>query len=319
MPTKIFPAYLFLGEESFLKQEAIEKLKSTLLDKNTQELNYNTFYAKDKNFNVSQMLDDLDTMPLLSKRRLVVLKEADSITASARASILSYLESPRESSVFVIESDLPAIKGEFLLKASKAAHLIYHRKLTGTGINTWLVKRAGLAGKKISIEAINAIKENLPNELRVISSNMDNIILYVGKRPLIKKQDIENIIGVSPSHTAFDLIDAIGKKDAKRALRIFSTLKRDKKRETELLGLLAWNARMLLRIKELFRIKNNMEMQQDLGLSPRAFERILRHASMLKKKEILVLLDEILRSDLAIKTGTSPGAVIERLIVKTCT
>ncbi|MDP8230635.1 MAG: DNA polymerase III subunit delta [Candidatus Gorgyraea atricola] len=318
MPTKIFPAYLFLGEEGFLKQEAIEKLKSTLLDKNTQDLNYNTFYAKDKNFNVSQMLDDLDTMPFLSKRRLVILKEADSVTVSAKTSILSYLESPRESSVFVIESDLPAIKGDFLLKASKAAHLIYHRKLTDSSINTWLVKRAGLAGKKISTEAIDAIKENLPNDLRVISSNMDNIILYVGKRPLIKKQDIENIVGVSPSHTAFDLIDAIGEKDAKRALRIFSTLKRDKKRETELLGLLAWNARMLLRIKELFRIKNNMEMRQDLDLSPRVFERILRHASMLKKKEILALLDEILRSDLAIKTGTSPGAVIERLIVRMC-
>ena len=318
MPTKIFPAYLFLGEEGFLKQEAIEKLKSTLLDKKTQDLNYNIFYAKDKNFNVSQMLDDLDTMPFLSKRRLVVLKEADSVTASAKTSILSYLEKPRESSVFVIESDLPAIKGDFLLKASKAAHLIYYRKLTETDINTWLIKRAGLAGKKISMEAINAIKENLPNDLRVISSNMDNIILYAGKRPLIKKQDIENIIGVSPSHTAFDLIDAVGKKDAKGALRIFSTLKRDKKRETELLGLLAWNARMLLRIKELFRIKNKMEMQQDLGLSPRVFERILRHASMLKKKEILTLLDEILRSDLDIKTGASPSMVLERLLVKMC-
>ncbi|MFC1620991.1 DNA polymerase III subunit delta [Candidatus Omnitrophota bacterium] len=318
MPTKIFPVYLFLGEEGFLKQEAVENLKSTLLDKNTQDLNYNIFHAKDKDFNVSSMLDSLDTMPFLSKRRLVVLKEADSVTASVKTSILSYLESPRESSVFVIESDLPVIKGEFLLKASKAAHLVYHRKLTDPGINAWLVKKAGLAEKKISIEAINAIKENLPNDLRVISSNMDSIILYVGKRPLIKKQDIDNIIGASPSHTAFDLIDTIGEKDAKKALCIFSTLKRDKKRETELLGLLAWNARMLLRIKELFKIKNNMEMRQDLGLSPRAFERILRHASMLKKKEILVLLDEILRSDLAIKTGASPAAVIERLIVKMC-
>ncbi|MFH1854425.1 MAG: DNA polymerase III subunit delta [Candidatus Omnitrophota bacterium] len=319
MPAKNTPAYLFLGEEDFLKEEELNKLKRKFLTESTRELNYNVFYAKEKNFNVREMLDTLNTMPFLSKKRLVVLKDAESLLASARESTLFYLQNPRESTVFIVESSLAAIKGEFLLKAAGLAQLSYFRRLTDSGMNSWLVKKAGLAGKKINADAINEIKESLPNDLRVFSSSMDNIILYVGKRAVITKADVEKIIGVNPSHTAFDLMDAIEKKNSAKALRIFSALRNDKKRETELLGLLSWNVRMLLRVKELTGVKNRLEIRRDLGLSPRRFEQIAVHAERLKKKEILVLLKEILSADLDIKSGVSPSDVMERLIVKICT
>ena len=318
MPTKILPAYLFLGEEDFLKEEAIDKLKAAFLCTQTKELNYSVFYAKDKNFNLSEMLNSLDTLPFLSKKRLVVLKGADSLPASLRPHILSYLRNPKESSIFVIESPSPAIKGDFLLGISKHAQLVYCRKLTDSDINARLVKRANSRGKRILPDAIEAIKENLPRDLRMLYSNIDNIILYIGKRHLITKQDVEALIGVSPSHTAFDLMGSLEKKDARKALRVFSSLKKDRKKETELLGLLAWNARMILRVKELLKIKNKIEMRRDLGLSPRMFDQTMRHASGFKKSEILGLLDEIIKADIEIKTGMLPRTVMEKLIVKMC-
>lgn len=318
MPTKDTPTYLFLGEEDFLKEQSIEKLKSEFLDSQTKDLNYSVFYAKDRNFNLKEMLDALNTMPFLSKKRLVILKDADSVPASGKESILFYLQNPKESSAFVIEDPSVVIKGEFLLKLSKQTQLVYYRRLTDSGIDAWLIKKAGQSGKKISSEAIKAIKENLPNNLRIFSSNMDNIILYIGKRPLITRQDVEKVTGISPSHTAFDLIASIEKKDVKKSLRIFFSLKKDRKKETELLGLLAWNARMLLRVKELLGIKQRIEMRRDLGLNPRMFDQIARHASGFKKNEIFALLDELIRADLDIKTGLPPTTVIERLIVKMC-
>jgi DNA polymerase III delta subunit len=113
-------------------------------------------------------------------------------------------------------------------------------------------------------------------------------------------------------------MDAIERKDAARALRVFLNLKKDKKKETELLGLLAWNARMLLRIKELIKVKNRMEIRRDLGLSQGRFDQIAAHAAKFKKADIAVLLKEILSADLDIKSGVRPRDVIERLIIKMC-
>lgn len=318
MPTTTFPAYLLLGEEDFLKEETIEGLRSRFLSHQTKDLNYSVFYAKERNFNLKQMLDDLNTMPFLSKKRLVILRDADSLPPSEKESILAYLQHPKESSILVIDSPSPSIKGGFLLEVSKMAQLVYSRRLADSGINAWLVKKAGQSGKKILPEAIETIKENLPNDLRILSSNMENIILYTGKRSLITRQDVEMVTGRGPSRTAFDLINTIGNKDAKKSLHIFSSLKKDRKKETELLGLLAWNTRMLLRVKELLRIKGRLEMRKDLGLSPRRFDQIVRYASGFKKKDIVTLLDEILKADLDIKTGMLPKIVIERLIVKMC-
>jgi DNA polymerase-3 subunit delta len=249
---------------------------------------------------------------------LVVLKDAESLPPSYRQGVFSYLQTPRQTSVFVIESTSPVIKGEFLLEISRYATLSYYRRLTDSDLNVWLSKKANLYGKKISIEAVRAIKENLPNDLMTLSSNMDSIILYIGKRSSITKEDVENVIGISPSHTAFDLIDTIARKDAKNALRIFAYLKKDKKRETELLGLLAWNARLLLRAKELLRIKDKLEVRRDLGLKPQVFGQLVQNASGFKRGEIFALLDEILKADVDIKTGMPPATVIERLIVKMC-
>ena len=318
MPTKIFPAYIFLGEEDFLKEEALEKLKSAFLDSQSKDLNYSVFYGREKDFNFKEMMDNLNTLPFLSKKRLVVLKDADSVAASFKKSILSYLEKPRPSSVFVIESPLPSIKGQFLLEASKRAHLAYYRRLTDSSINTWLVQKASSSGKKIAPDAIKAIKESLSGDLKTLSSNMDMIILYIGKRALITKQDVENVVGFSPFCTAFDLIGAIIRKDARKALEVFSFLKKDKKREIELLGLLAWNARMLLRIKEFLEIKGQLEMRKDLGLSPRMFDKVLQNAARFKKTQVLFLLDELIKADVGIKTGEGSALVMERLIAKMC-
>ncbi len=318
MPTKNISSYLFLGEEDFLKEEAIETLKIKFLDAATRDLNYSIFYAKDKNFSVKRLTDALETMPFISKKRLVILKGADSLLQADKKSILSYLSNPKESSVFVIESSSVFIKGEFLLGASKAAQLVYFRRLTDSSLNSWLVKKAGAFNKKISREAIEAIKESLPNDLRILSSHVENIILYVGKRPGITKEDVEKVVGRSPSHTAFDIIGSIERKDAKKALQVFGTLKKERKSEIELLGLIAWSTRMILRVKELLSIKNKTEMRRDLALNPRMFDQIARHASRFKKSEILGLLDEILRADLDIKTGMPSRTVIEKLIVRMC-
>jgi DNA polymerase III subunit delta len=318
MPTPKFPIYLFLGDEDFLKEEAVEKLKSELIAAGTLDLNYSVFYGNEKSFNAAEMLGILNTQPFLSDNRLVILKGADLLNASAKKSVLLYAANPKESSIFVIESVLPVIKGEFLLEISKRARLVYYRKLTDSEIGPWLIKKAGSREKNISGEAIETIKRNLSNGVGDLSYNMDNIILYAGKRDSITKEDVLKVTGVNTSHTAFDLINGIRGKNVKKSLEIFSSLRKDRKRETELLGLLGWNARMILRVKELLKATARVEIIKTLGLNPRAFDQIEKHALGLKKTEILSFLEEIFKADSDIKTGSSPTAVIEKLIVKMC-
>ena len=320
MPTKELTSYLFLGEEDFLKEAELARLKSKFLEKSTRDLNYSVFYAKEKDFKLKEMLDILNTSPFMSPKRFVVLKDADSLADTAKESVLFYLKNPRDSSIFVIDSKSARIKEGFILEASKLAKLVRAARLMDAEVNAWILKQVRSAGKKISVDAVNMIKENLPNDLHVLFSGINNLILYTGKRPDITKQDVEKIIYVAPLKTSFDLLDAIEKKDVKSALNIFTSIQKYKKRETELLlGLLSWQFRMLLRVKELLRIRNKFEIQKELNLYSAKFEQMARYAVRFKKQEIVNFLAEILKADSDIKTGEIlPRFALEKLIIRMC-
>lgn len=320
MPPKELTSYLFLGEEDFLKETELAKLKSRFLEKSTRDLNYSVFYAKEKDFRLKEMLDVLNTSPFMSPKRFVILKDADSLADADKESVLFYLRNPRDSSIFAIDSRSVRIKEGFILEASKLAKLVRAARLTDAEMNIWISKQARLAGKKISADAVNMIKENLPNDLAALSSALGNLILYAGKRPDITKQDVEKVIYVAPLKTSFDLLNAIEKKDAKLALNIFASIQKYKKRETEyLLGLLSWQFRMLFRVKELLRIRSRFEIQKELNLYNAKFDQMSRYAARFKRQEIIKLLAEILKADSDIKTGeVQPRFGLERLILKMC-
>ena len=88
MPTKELTSYLFLGEEDFLKEIELKKLKSRFLENTTRDLNYNVFYAKDKDFRLKEMLDILNTAPFMSPKRFVILKDVDALSDSDKESVL---------------------------------------------------------------------------------------------------------------------------------------------------------------------------------------------------------------------------------------
>jgi DNA polymerase III delta subunit len=320
MPTKELTSYLFLGEEDFLKETELKKLKSRFLDGSTKDLNYNVFYAKDKDFKLKEALDILNTEPFISPKRFVILKDSDSLSDSDKESVLLYLKNPKKSSIFIIDSKSSKIKEGFILEVSKLAKLVRSARLMDSEINMWISKRVCSAGKKISVEAISLIKENLPNDLHILCSSVDNLILYAGKRPDITRHDVEKAIYVAPLKTSFDLLDAIEKKDVKRAMNIFESIQRYKRKETELLlGLLSWQFRMLLRVREHLKIRNKLEIQKELNLYSSKFDQIARYATRFKRQEIIRVLNEILKADNDIKTGESlPKFTLEKLILKMC-
>jgi len=320
MPTKELASYLFLGEEDYLKETELKKLKSRFLENATRDLNYNVFYAKDKDFKLKEMLDILNTAPFMSPKRFVILKDADSLPEGYKESVLFYLRNPKDSSIFIIDSKAVKIKEGFILEASKLAKLVRSSRLTDSEMSAWISRRVHLSGKKIVPDTLKLIKENLPNDLHVISSSVDNLILYAGKRPEVTRQDVEKIIYVAPLKTSFDLLSAIEKKDVKLALNIFTSIQKYKKREMEfLLGLLSWQFRMLLRVKELLKIRTKQEIQKELNLYNTKFDQMSRYAANFKRQEIIRLLKEILKADNDIKTGeASPRFTLEKLILKMC-
>ncbi len=64
---KIYPAYLFYGNENYLKEDISKKLRNRLIEPAYRELNYKVFYG-DK-LSINEVINDLETLPMISKHK----------------------------------------------------------------------------------------------------------------------------------------------------------------------------------------------------------------------------------------------------------
>ena len=85
---KIYPVYLFYGKENYLKEDISKKLRNRLIDSAYRELNYNVFYGE--KLSINEVINDLNTLPLMSKHKLLVIKEAEKINKNDETKLINY-------------------------------------------------------------------------------------------------------------------------------------------------------------------------------------------------------------------------------------
>ena len=64
--------FLFAGDDTYLKEKAIKDLTSSILDGSSKDLYYKVFYGGE--VEPTEIIDQIDTIPFLARRRLVVLR-----------------------------------------------------------------------------------------------------------------------------------------------------------------------------------------------------------------------------------------------------
>jgi DNA polymerase-3 subunit delta len=89
-----------------------------------------------------------------------------------------------------------------------------------TQLPEWTAGLVESKGYSISSKATMLLIEHIGNDLSRISNEIDKLAVNLGTRKTITEDDIELYIGVSKEYNAFELQDALAKKDLSKAIRI---------------------------------------------------------------------------------------------------
>jgi len=260
--------YLLIGDEEFLKEEWLQATRqkffsagggsATLDNKNGGKRNstpdtpdYSLFFADDAK-SPADILAIARTRPFLNPKRLIVIKNIELLDSSAhREQILNYAKSPSVNSVLILDADLSQkdfLKNSFLTELGKLSQVVAFKKLYDANLYSWISKMALLRKKRIEPGASELLRQLKGNNLRAIDEEIEKLSIYVGEKALITEADARQLTGRDISGTVYDMVDALARKDKKRALALsFDFQKRDLGSSV---GLFCWNLRLLLRIKE---------------------------------------------------------------------
>src|SRR5215831_14225627 len=98
---KAQPVYVLHGDEDFLKRQVLEALQPLVLGPSDRAFGLST-HAGDKAA-FAAVHDELQTLPFLAPRRLVVVENADPFVTRYRAALEKYVARPAPHGVLVLD------------------------------------------------------------------------------------------------------------------------------------------------------------------------------------------------------------------------
>ena len=312
------PAYLFLGEEEFLKDALIGEIKQKAIATDTLPFNYHLFYCDEAP--VREVVGALRMCPSMSPYRLVVLERSDAMGANLKGAILSYLRgNPSPTTILILLSEKSSTSGVLRELSPYGTKISFRRLYEGEHLN-WVKKRASELGKAISREAAHEIIEYTGRSLRQTNSELVKLSIYIGQREEIDIRDVRELAGQTVAKSVFDLNEAICERNSPYSLTILSSLLKSGVKTAEIINLVSWQLRRIYLAKDMLRTGAQPEkIGRELKVHSYFLEKFMRQVGGFSTTALEECFSALLEADLKIKsTPMRQGLIAELLVIRLC-
>jgi DNA polymerase-3 subunit delta len=209
-------AYLFYGENDFLKDAAARQIIERAVDPGTRDFNVEIRRGADVDAEVMESL--LGTPPMMADRRVVVLRDVGALKKPARAALDRYLANPAADAVLVLVSAAAPGAPDKGLEARTTA--VEFPILTEDRVPKWIAHHVTTElGGRITPGAAALLLEAIGTDLPQIASELEKLMSYADGAE-IDEAAVGAIVGIRHGETLADVLDAVAARDAVRALEL---------------------------------------------------------------------------------------------------
>ena len=227
---KVFsPVYVLMGEEPYFIDKIEELLVKNVLDDTERDFNQMIFYGSDSD--VMNVMNSARRFPMMSKRQLVIVKEAQNLS---KIEMLShYVKAPVSTTVFVICHKYKKLDGRksLLMEAKKTGVIFDSKKIYDNKMPGFIMSYMKQHSMDIDGKSAQMLTDYLGNDLCRLEKEAEKLSVILGNVVLkrITPDIIEKNIGISKDFNNFEFVNAIASKDILRANRIANYFDKNQK------------------------------------------------------------------------------------------
>ena len=309
------PVYLVAGEEDLLRDEAVATLKAALLGEGG-DFNFDVFYGDEAAGN--DILTCALEVPVFADRRVVLVKNAEKISAREADVLLPYLAAPVQATTVIFVSTKLDGRLKFSQALGRAAVTIDCSPLRDVQLGPWVSRDAQRLGLKLDEKAVGVLKETSGGSLYAVRRELEKLASYITTDRPATDADVYQLRGVEPGASVFDLTLAIAAAQRGRVLSILARNLEAGEAPLRILGSLAWQYRRIWKMKELLREGGREgEAARTLRMDPAQVRTFLGRLSDGHVREALRLFWD---ADGQLKGGSSgrPKMIMERVLLQLC-
>ena len=306
------PCYLLYGEERYLMHMYRDKLKKAL-NPDGDTMNYAAYEGK--NIDTEELISLADTLPLFADRRLIVVENSGFFKTS-NDQLADYVKTIGDTVVFVfVESEVD--KRGRMYKAVKDKGQIVEFKQQGEAVlRKWILGKIRKEEKQISEGALAAFLNKVGQDMSNIETELEKLLCYTYEKNAITAEDVEAVCTTQIQNKIFEMVDAIGNRNQKKAMDLYYDLLILKEAPMKILALLSRQFLILLQIKELSGV-DRATIASKVGIPPFAVAKNTAQSRQFKRAQLRQALSDCAEYEEAVKTGRLGDRMcVELLIVK---
>lgn len=323
------PTYLFIGDEEYLMNDSIKRLKLKYIN-SFEELNFVNLEGQDTDLDI--LVNACETLPFMSEKKIVILKDVkkllDNLNDSEVKRFYKYLDTLDDFVVLILMDNNNSIKKNTKIYRdfNKKKNVVDFSRLVGKDLNGWIESILKKYNKKMSFSNISYFIERSSYRSRDVDLNLYDLenellkIIDYSKKEDIDKKSIDSVLIESIDTNIFKLLDAISKQDSSMAIKSFNEMYISNEPIQRMFFMIMRQIRLLLGCK-LYREKgyNQSQIQSKLKIGSYEYSKFISQASRWSVERLELIMDELLDIDIKMKTTSiDEKLLIEMLLVKLC-
>ncbi len=153
-------------------------------------------------------MDELRTLPFFSKRRIVVVADADPFVTRYRKELEGYVQEPSGAGVLVLMvKSLPANTNLARLVAAAGLALDCSSP-PEKDLVPWLVHHASTQDALLDTDAARLLIELVGPEVGLLAAEVEKLAVYVGDARRIRRADVSRMVEAGRIETVWKVLDA---------------------------------------------------------------------------------------------------------------
>lgn len=245
--------YFFYGEEQFLMEHKVKSIRKALLSPEFEDMNFACL--DDKKLSVARLSEELMSVPVMSDRRMVVVKNSGIFENSKLNDYKTVceliLDMPEYICVIFCERDFDKKKEKNLEPLRKVGEIVNFDLLSPVQLERWLDRLFADKGKTILPRDIGTMIKLCGQSMAPLFNEANKLISFVGNREKITADDVEKVVSKSTETRIFDVIDNIAAGRSQGVFDELGALKASGENPSMILSLLSGRMGELLMVKQL--------------------------------------------------------------------
>lgn len=315
---KFRPVLVLVGAERFLAERAVGHLRAAVLGDGPTGLNDEVFHGQ--GLAARTVTQAARTLPMFAKARFLLVRDVDEAADAELDALASYLAEPSPSTCLVMTAEKIDQRTRFAKAAKSAGAWVDATPMRGGAVRSFAMAEAKSRGHTLPSDGADLLLDAVGTDLAALDDALERLSLYVGANKPIDADAVSACIARVRVDTIWALVDAVGNRDTRTAMRTVSSLLADREPPLRILAMVARQLRIVARMRDA--LASGLKPPDAVklaGAPPFKAQELAASARRFGPGELRTAFRTLAETDLALKgSGRPPGVVLEEALLRLC-